>query len=301
MYGRLRTMMRSAWKRRVSLRLVSLKLSNVYDGRFRSELPLDISPDRVGARDRLALVVDELRHAKGRTVILRGHDFRLRESPRDALSNSSPKIVRRTQPPSSSSAYVALRTHSHYSFLHSTLSPEAIVQLAVRHGMSGVGPSDHGNLHGAVEFLLAARNAGIKPILGAELRVGDQPLMVYVESQRGYHNFCRLLSRHAEQANASSVANGQLKPLKRDEIAAHAEGLIAVSTDDRLKDLFPKSFYPLVSRRETTDRFAVACPSIHYAESSHRDRYDIVQSIRTLTLLREAHPRKRGGRLHRGV
>ena len=42
-YGRLQAMLRKAWKRRVSLRLVSLKLSNVYDGRFRSELPLDSS------------------------------------------------------------------------------------------------------------------------------------------------------------------------------------------------------------------------------------------------------------------
>ena len=33
-YGRLHRLLRKAWKRRVSLRLVSLKLSNVYDGRF---------------------------------------------------------------------------------------------------------------------------------------------------------------------------------------------------------------------------------------------------------------------------
>jgi len=35
-YGRLHALLRQAWKRRVSLRLVSLKLSSVYDGRFRS-------------------------------------------------------------------------------------------------------------------------------------------------------------------------------------------------------------------------------------------------------------------------
>ncbi len=43
-------MLRAAWKRRVSLRLVSLKLSNVYDGRFRSELPLEVSAQRQDAR-----------------------------------------------------------------------------------------------------------------------------------------------------------------------------------------------------------------------------------------------------------
>ena len=78
MYGRLRTMLRAAWKRRVSLRLVSLKLSNVYDGRFRSELPLELPAQRQEAQARLAVVIDELRRTHGHSVILRGHDFRLR-------------------------------------------------------------------------------------------------------------------------------------------------------------------------------------------------------------------------------
>jgi DNA-directed DNA polymerase III PolC len=43
----------------------------------------------------------------------------------------------------------------------------------------------------------------------------------------------------------------------------------------------------------------VACPAIHYALPGDRMKYDILQSIRTLTLLREQHPEKRmEGRLH---
>ena len=85
-YARLRLMLRQAWKRRVSLRLVSLKLANVYDVRFRSELPLETEAQRQDCRDRLARVVDELRRVRGTSVILRGHDFRLRESPVEAGS-----------------------------------------------------------------------------------------------------------------------------------------------------------------------------------------------------------------------
>ena len=47
------------------------------------------------------------------------------------------------------SSYVPLRVHSHYSFLDSTLSPTAIVELAKRHGLSSVALTDTGNLHGA--------------------------------------------------------------------------------------------------------------------------------------------------------
>ena len=81
-YGRLHNLLRAAWKRRVSLRLVSLKLSNVYDGRFCGQLALEVPPERRRARERLADAVDELRKTRGHTVILRGHDFRLRDPPR---------------------------------------------------------------------------------------------------------------------------------------------------------------------------------------------------------------------------
>jgi DNA-directed DNA polymerase III PolC len=308
-YGRLHAMLRAAWKRRVSLRLVSLKLSNVYDGRFRSELPLAASAQRQDAQARLAVVIDQLRRSRGQSVILRGHDLRLRDAPREALAGEPARPVRpvnyrRLAQASPAGCYVPLRAHSHYSFLDSTLSPAAIVGLAKQHGMSAVALTDAGNLHGAVEFVKAAQAAGIKPILGAELRVGDQPLLLYVESARGYHNLCRLLSRHAERtatdADEASVANQQRHPLRREQIAGLAGGLIAVSGDVTLADLFPRSFYRLVTSRESPDDFpAVACPAIHHGTPGDRQKFDIVQSIRTLTLLREQHPGKRsGGRLH---
>jgi nucleotidyltransferase/DNA polymerase involved in DNA repair len=88
-YARLHTMLRVAWKRRVSLRLVSLKLSHVYDGRFCSELPLEVSAQRQDARARLALVIDELRKMRGHSIILRGHDFRLMNPPTDAAATAT--------------------------------------------------------------------------------------------------------------------------------------------------------------------------------------------------------------------
>ncbi|MEI2726961.1 MAG: PHP domain-containing protein [Verrucomicrobiota bacterium] len=304
-YGRLQAMLNKAWKRRVSLRLVSLKLSNLYDSRFRSDLPLTVPMQRLDAQSRLAAVVDELRSAHGRSVILRGHDLRLLSPPTEAISakpNSSPvRRLNRVAKPAVTT-YVPLRAHSHYSFLDSTLSPQAIVNLAKQHGMPAVALTDTGNLHGAVEFVQAAQQAGIKPILGVELSVGDKPLLLYVESARGYANLCRLLSRHAERTDSNgdeaSVADQQRRPYRIGEFDGFTEGLIAVSSDERLAELFRGSFYRMVTAANA-DSQAVACPAIHYAAPGDRQKYDIVQSIRTLTLLREEHPEKRtNGRLH---
>ncbi len=307
-YARLHTMLRKAWKRRVSLRLVSLRLTNIYDGRFRSELALDVLAQNRGARSRLAAVVDELRRTHGHAVLRRGHDFRLLCPPKAELGPTAPARVcvqLRSSVPAKVTldTYVPLRVRSHYSFLDSTLSPAAIVQLAKHHGLKAVALMDIGNLHGVVEFVLAAKEAGIKPIIGAEIRVGEAPLLLYVESARGYFNLCRLLSRHAERnsGDESSVAALQRSSYRIDELKGHTEGLIGVSDNLELSALFPGRFYRLVtSLKSPNDHHpAVACPPVHYATAADRDKYDIIQSIRTLTLLRQEHPEKRAdGRLH---
>jgi DNA-directed DNA polymerase III PolC len=318
-YGHLRGLLRDAWQRRVSLRMVSLKLSNVYDGRFRSELALGINGRDYAARERLAGVLDELRRNKGWSVVLRGHDLRLRDAPHDPVAaevtrlispNRKSRIVNRKW----TGAYVPLRTRSYYTFLDSTLSPAAIVDLAKQHGMSAVGLNDIGNLHGAVEFAQAAKKAGVKPVFGAELQVNDNPLLLYVGSARGYHSLNRLLSGKAgggRQNDETAVAARQRAPITAEFLAHHSallEGLIAVSPDVRMAELFPGRFYQMATRHFTPAlsssgaerKFpAVACPAMHYAGPGDRLKYDIVQSIRTLTLLRQEHPDKRSsGHFH---
>jgi nucleotidyltransferase/DNA polymerase involved in DNA repair len=166
-YGRLRGLLREAWQRRVSLRMVSLKLSNVYDGVFRSELPLETNARNHEARERLAATLDNLRRDNGWSVVLRGHDLRLRDAPRDLVTERQKPpvqirfVVKPTRPATPATTYIPLRVRSHYTFLDSTLSPAAIVGLAKQNGMSAVAMTDLGNLHGAVEFAQVAQRVGI--------------------------------------------------------------------------------------------------------------------------------------------
>ncbi len=110
LYGRIRELFRSAWKRRVSLRLVSLKLSNVYDGWFRAELGLERSARQQEARRQLAGAVDQLRRLHGQTIIMRGHDFRLRQMEPDdpPIPNQTRDVVRVRTAPIRSTAWAPL-------------------------------------------------------------------------------------------------------------------------------------------------------------------------------------------------
>ncbi len=291
-YNRLTMMLKAAWKRRISIRLVSLKLSNLYTGHQRTELALDRRAEQSDARSKLARAIDELRETKGRLVIVRGHDFRLRKPPVDASKPTS-IVPTRKHIVQKASTYVPLRMHSYYSFLDSIISPQQIVDLAVKNQCPAVAMTDTGNLHGVVEFVQAAQKTGIKPVIGVELRFGNHPLLLYVQNAEGYENLCRLLSKQAVRADDESVAAKQQAPIPLSLLSVHHRGLLAVSSDTTLRDVFGDRFY------EAGKPGAIFCPSVHYARPEDRRCYDIVQSIRTLTLLNQQHPQKRtGGHYH---
>ena len=67
------------------------------------------------------------------------------------------------------SVYIELHAHSYYSLLDGVPSPEELVQRAAELNMPALALTDHDALYGAPRFVQAAQQAGIKPILGAEL------------------------------------------------------------------------------------------------------------------------------------
>ncbi|HOB99816.1 MAG TPA: PHP domain-containing protein [Verrucomicrobiota bacterium] len=204
-------------------------------------------------------------------------------------------------------APIPLVVRSHYSFLNSTLSPGAIVELARAGGFPAVALCDQGNLHGAVEFALAAKAAGVKAIIGVEIRCDADPLWLYVENATGYGNLCRLISdktrseASARKGRVESAARGPgLDFAVRELAAAPRDGLLAVSTDAGLARLFPGRFYRAIRTRGELRRHSfepgglpvVPVFPVHYARADSRWQFDVVQSIRTLTLLRQPHPAK---------
>ena len=67
--------------------------------------------------------------------------------------------------------YVPLEVHSSYSLLKSPNRIPELVAAAKQRGYSALALTDENVLYGAVEFYNAARQAGIKPLLGLQLVV----------------------------------------------------------------------------------------------------------------------------------
>jgi hypothetical protein len=66
------------------------------------------------------------------------------------------------------SEFVHLHLHSEYSFLDGAVRMRELIKKAAEFQMPAVALTDHGNLHGAIEFYQEATKSGIKPIIGCE-------------------------------------------------------------------------------------------------------------------------------------
>jgi DNA-directed DNA polymerase III PolC len=135
--------------------------------------------------------------------------------------------------------FIHLRTHSAYSLQEGLLQPEEIARAAATNGMPAVGLTDHRLLTGSVEFVTAAKQAGVQPILGMEIDLESGPLSLLAMSMEGWSNLCRLSSALALQDAQKDLSTLELlEKYSRDLIAlSGAHGL------ENLKTIFPDRLY----------------------------------------------------------
>lgn len=105
-------------------------------------------------------------------------------------------------------AFAHLHLHSEYSLLDGSGKIEEIISRVKDLGMDSVALTDHGVMHGVVNFYQAAKKAGIHPILGCELYVAPRSrlkkegkqdaanyhLILLAENMVGYQNLMKLVS-----------------------------------------------------------------------------------------------------------
>ncbi|MBX7137021.1 MAG: DNA polymerase III subunit alpha [Oligoflexia bacterium] len=106
--------------------------------------------------------------------------------------------------------FAHLHLHTQYSLLDGLNKISPLIEKVQRLGHPAVAITDHGNLHGAVEFYQAAKSAGINPIIGCELYVtdgsrldrrpksqggaGTYHITCLARNLSGYRNLCKLVS-----------------------------------------------------------------------------------------------------------
>src|SRR5262249_56811861 len=122
-------------------------------------------------------------------------------------------------------AYVELPARSAFSFLRGASLPEDLAAAAAAAGHAVLGLADAGGVYGAPRFHAAARAAGLRPLVGAELDVeGAGQLSLLCEDRQGYKNLCRLLTlgHDGREKGQCRVTRAQLADFRRGLVALSA-------------------------------------------------------------------------------
>ncbi|MBI1684195.1 error-prone DNA polymerase [Caulobacter hibisci] len=123
--------------------------------------------------------------------------------------------------------YVELQTTSHFSFLRGASSAEELFAQAALCGIEAVAVVDRNSLAGIVRAHEAARDTGVRLIVGCRLDLVDGTgILVYPTDRPAYARLCRLLSLGKRRAGKARCN------LDWADLPAYAEGLIAVLVAD---------------------------------------------------------------------
>ncbi len=139
----------------------------------------------------------------------------------------------------SPAGFVHLHVHTQYSFLDGAIRIDDLLAKCKEFGMEAVAVTDHGAMHGALEFYVKAKKKGIKPIVGCEFYIAPKSrldrgnarsageaafhIVLLAMDRTGYGNLMKL-------ASIAQLEGFYYKArIDKEVLAAHSEGLIALT------------------------------------------------------------------------
>jgi error-prone DNA polymerase len=125
--------------------------------------------------------------------------------------------------------YCELHCCSAFSFLRGGSFPEQLAEVAAELEMPAIALLDRNGVYGAQRFSVAAREHGVRPIIGAELSMEDGSILpVLVENGTGYKNLCELLTQAHLRSEKGKCA------VQWAELPEFADGLVTFLGSARL-------------------------------------------------------------------
>ena len=112
-------------------------------------------------------------------------------------------------------AFTHLHVHTEYSLLDASSKIKELTARAKELGMDSLAITDHGVMYGVIDFYRAARENGIKPIIGCEIYVAPGSrfdreagsgedryyhMILLAENNTGYQNLMKIVSKKVTEA-----------------------------------------------------------------------------------------------------
>lgn len=200
--------------------------------------------------------------------------------------------------------YAELHARSAFSFLEGASQPEELVRECARLEIPAMALVDTDNVAGAPRFYMAAKRAGIRAHVGAEITAAaGGRYVLLVESRAGYQNLCRLItSMKLRSAKGKAAAT-------EDEFRQYSRGLVCLADGSQAVPTLLSMYgagnvYAELQRHlnrkqeEQNQRVKalaaqhrlplIATNGVRYARANHRELLDVLTCIRYKTNIAEA-------------
>jgi len=217
-------------------------------------------------------------------------------------------------------SFVHLHCHTEYSLLDGLSKVDDLIARAKQYGMPAIAITDHGRMHGVIEFYTKCKSKGIKPILGVEAYVVEDlnekksrknsHLVLLAENNKGYENLLKICS-------IANTDGFYYKPrIDYSTLSLYSEGIIALSAClhgvicnylydfelakeqvSRMKDIYGDKFYieiqankinqqvlaneQLIDIAKATNTKIVATNDCHYIDEEDQYCHDVLLCIGT--------------------
>jgi error-prone DNA polymerase len=219
--------------------------------------------------------------------------------------------------------WAELHCHSFYSFQDGASSPEALAERAAALGYRALALTSHDSLAGLIAHAEACTAAGVIPIAGAEVTLGDDThLTLLARDAAGYRALCRTVSLGLlsgekdaprltlEQMASTAVGLECLTGCRRGRVVQallREDGRAAVETVDTLSQIFGRGHVWIAVQQPAladdrklaylqeklalkTGTGLVATGNVHYTTEAERDLQDILVCIKHRVSLPRARP-----------
>src|SRR5216684_3163016 len=157
------------------------------------------------------------------------------------------------------SPYVELRARSAFSFLEGATAPEELAESAAALGYDAIALGDCDGVYGAPRFYQAARQFGLRAMVGAELTLDDasfddrlkacsEPARLYVlvPDRERYKNLCRLITASKLRIIGRNTDGSPKYPAKGqsrvslDDLESFGRGMIVLAGSAASSSHLPK-------------------------------------------------------------
>jgi DNA polymerase-3 subunit alpha len=147
------------------------------------------------------------------------------------------RVTQRAPDPSPNGDFVHLHVHSEFSLLDGLSRIGEMTKRVAEQGMPALALTDHGAMYGVIPFYAAAKQAGIKPIIGIEAYVAPRGMSDKEgKADADYHHMILLAKDDVGYRNllalttAAHLDGYYYKPrIDKELLARHAQGLIGTS------------------------------------------------------------------------